>query len=472
MKRTVPVILLAVFLAGALAAGAAAGKRPHPSALKYPPLEIETPEVVELSLAGGMEGFMIEDHEIPVVDIVLLFRAYFPEEGKYGLSEMAQWVIRNGGSASWPADRLNDELEFLPADIEVYGSDLATLVAVSCLKKDLDAVLGIAADLIRNPLFPEDKIAQKRGTMIEEIRRQNDQPNNVARREYMKLIYKGHPYGWEKTPATVEAVTRDDLVAFHARYFHPNNALIGVSGDVTKDEIVSKLDAAFEGWRPAEVEIPPVPPVPAEPAASWNYAFKDISQAYMMIGHLGINANNEDRCAVDIMNFILGGGSFTSWITTEVREKKGLAYSSGARYSADAFARGVFYAFAQTKAEEYSRAMQIIIDQIEKMRSEGPGEEELRKAVDSYLNSQVFDYDSKAGMVRRLVMLKYEGRPLDTPERDMETFARLTVDDVRRAAQKYLHPDRLTVLVVGDKEKFARPLGEFGPVNEIDLAVE
>lgn len=472
MKRTIPVILLAVFLAAALAAPAAAGKRPHPSKLKYPSLEISTPEVVDLSLSGGMEGFMIEDHEIPVVDIVFLFRTYFPDEAKVGLGEMATWVIRNGGSVSWPADRLNDELEFLPADVEVYGGDLSTVVAVSCLKKDLDTVLGIAADLIRNPLFPDDKIAQKRGTMIEEIRRQNDQPRNVARREYMKLIYKGHPYGWEATASTVEAITRDDLVAFYARYFHPNNALIGVSGDVTKDEITAKLASAFDGWEPTEVEIPPVPQITGEPSANWNYAYKDISQAYMMIGHLGINAKNEDRCAVDIMNFILGGGSFTSWITTEVREKKGLAYSSGARYSADPFALGAFYAFAQTKAEEYSRAMQIIIDQIVRMKNEGPSEEELRKAVDSYLNSQVFDYDSKSGMVRRLVMLKFQGRPLDTPERDMETYAKLTVEDIRQAAQKYLHPDKLTVLIVGDKEKFDRPLGEFGPVNEIELGTE
>jgi len=472
MKRTIPVILLAVFLAAVLAAPAWAGKRPHPSKLKYPALEIETPDVVELSLAGGTEGFMIEDHEIPVVDIVFLFRGYFPDETKYGLSEMAQWVIRNGGSEAWPADKLNDELEFLPADIEVYGSDLATLVAVSCLKKDLDEVLGIAADLVRNPLFPDEKIEQKRGTMLEDIRRQNDQPRDVARREFMKLVYAGHPYGWDQTSATVEAITRDDLVDFHAKYFHPNNALIGVSGDVTRDEITAKLDEAFAGWQPAVVEIPPVPQITAEPAATWNYAYKDISQAYMMIGHLGIKADNEDRCAVDIMNFILGGGSFTSWITTEVREKKGLAYSSGARYSADPFALGTFYAFAQTKAEEYSRAMQIIIEQIDKMKSEGPDEEELHKAVDSYLNSQVFDYDSKSGMVRRLVMLKFQGRPLDTPERDMEAYAKLTVDDIRRAAQKYLHPDHLTILVVGDKEKFDRPLSDFGPVHEIDLSAQ
>lgn len=472
MKRAILLTVLAVFLATSLASPVEAVRRPHPSKLKYPPLEITTPEIVELSLPGGMEGFMIEDREIPVVDFVILFRTYFPAEEKHGLSEMAQWVMRNGGSTGWPAERLNDELEFLPASIEIYGGNLSTTVALSCLKKDLDTVLEIAADLVRNPLFPEDRIEQRRGDMLEAIRRQNDQPHAVARREFNKLVYRGHPYGWEQTAATVSALTRDDLVEFHRRYFHPNNAIIGVSGDVDAEEIRTRLAEALAGWEPAVIEIPEVPPLGAEPATSWNYVYRDISQAYMMIGHLGINSSSEDRCAVNILNFILGGGSFTSWITTEVREKRGLAYSAGSRYTSDAFARGVFSAHAQTKAEEYSRAMQVIVEQIEKMKTTGPTEAELQSAVDSYLNSQVFDYDSKSGMVRRLVTLRFEGRPLDTPERDMETYARLKVEDIRRAASLYLHPDRLTVLVVGNADKFDRPLGDFGPVNVIELGAE
>ena len=195
----------------------------------------------------------------------------------------------------------------------------------------------------------------------------------------------------------------------------------------------------------------------------------DISQAYMMLGHLTINANSEDRPALNVMNFILGGGSFTSWIVTEVREKKGLAYSSGSRYGSDAFTLGAFYAYAQTKGEEYSRAMQLMIEQIEKMRTEGPTDEEFRKAIDSYVNSQVFDYDSKSGMVRRLVRLKFEGRPLDTPEKDMAAYAGMSLEDVRAVAGKYLHPDKLTVFVVGDEATFDRPLSEFGEVNVIDI---
>ncbi len=471
MKRKYRIAALVALLAVSLSSPLLAGKtkRPHPSKLKYPPLELTTPDVEEIRLSNGLEGFLVEDHEIPIVNVYLLVKTYYPDRAKYGLNEMAGWVIRNGGTEAWPPDALNDELEFLAAYIEVGGGNLEKTISLNCLKKDLKKVLGIYADLVMNPAFPDDKIEMKRKTMLEEIRRKNDEPNQVVRREFYKLIYGDHPFGWEGSMESYEAITRDDIVAFHRTYFHPNNAIIGVSGDVTKEEIVSALEDVFAGWEPAEVAIPEVPDVPEPAGSSWNYAYKDISQAYMRIGHLGINANNPDRCAINIMNFILGGGSFTSWITERVRSDEGLAYSTGSRYNSNAWGKGAFFAYAQTKAEAYSRAMQLIFEQFERMRTEGPTEEEVGRAVDSYLNGQVFDYESKAQVMQRLVQLRFEGRPLDTPERDMEAYANLTVDDIKRVALEYLHPDRMTVIVVGDAAKFDRPLSDFGEVHEIEL---
>jgi zinc protease len=473
MKRMIrtllPAALTAVALLCSVPGGADAGKRPHPSKLAYPPLKVTTPKSAEITLPNGLNGFVIEDHEVPVVDIVLLVRTYYPDQAKFGLNEMAQWVIRNGGSQEWPADRLNDELEFLASYVEVYGGNLSTSISVNCLKRDLPRVIEIFADLVQRPAFPEDKIEMKRKTMIEDIRRKNDEPNNVCRREYSHIIYKGHPYSWESTEESVGAITRADLVAFHEKYFHPNNAILGVSGDITKDEITAALSQAFAGWGQEAVEIPAVPDLPETFGPSVNYAYMDLNQAYVMMGHQGINANNPDRCAIDIMNYILGGGSFTSWITEKVRSDEGLAYSAGSGFSATPFAKGLFTASAQTKAEACGRVITILEEQIRRMRDTGPNAEEVSKAVDSYVNGQVFDYESKSQVVRRLVSLRFEGRPLDTPERDMATYARLTVDDVKRVAQKYLAPDKLTIMVVGNAALFDRPLSDQGPVNEIKL---
>ena len=469
MRKKVFIIALTAVLAVSFASLAFAGKRPHPSKLTYDPLAVRTPAVAEIALSNGLSGFVVEDHEIPIVDVVLLVKTYFPDQAKYGLNDMARWTLRNGGSTAWPPDKLNDELEFLAAGIEVQGGNLSTLVSLNCLKKDLPHVLEIFADLVMHPAFPDDKIDMKRKTMLEEIRRKNDEPNAVSAREYGKLIYGDHPYGWESTVASVSAITRDDLVNFHSTYFHPGNAIVGVSGDVTKDEAVALLEKAFAGWPKADVAIPKVPELAKAPAPSVSYAYMDINQAYIMLGHAGINANNPDRCAVNIMNFILGGGSFTSWITEKVRSDEGLAYHAASSYGANPFAVGYFAAQAQTKADACSRAIQIIVDQIKRMRDVGPTDDEVKKAVDSYVNGQVFDYESKSAVVRRLVSLRFEGRPLDTPERDMATYARLTTADVKAAAQKYLHPDKLTILVVGNKELFDRPLSDWGTVNEIVL---
>jgi zinc protease len=473
VRRAMITALMVTVLIVASAAGlfGGAADRPHPSALTYPPLQITRPEVVEIALANGLEGFLIEDHEIPEVTVTLLVKTYFPDQRYYGLNEMAQWVIRNGGTKAWPPDKLNDELEFRAASLWVYGGDLSTSVQFDCLKKDLDVVLGIFADLVMNPVFPRDKIRLKRTTMLEEIRRRNDYPDSVAWREFYDLLYQGHPYGLETTRSSVKAITRRDLVGFHRQYFHPNNAIIGISGDVTKDEIVDALNSAFNGWQPAAVSIPAVPQITEKAQQSYHYIYKDVNQAYLMMGHLGINVKNPDRCALTIMNFILGG-DFNSWITQKVRSDEGLAYSAGSWFGSDPWTRGVFRAHAQTKANAYSRALKLIREQIERMRAEGPTEEELRKAVDSFLNSEAFNYESKEHVVHRLVRLRFEGRPLDSLERDMEAYARLTLADIKRVAHEYLQPDKLTVLVVGDAEQFDRPLSEFGQVNVIKLEEE
>jgi len=190
-------------------------KRPHPRDLEYPDLKVETPEYSEIKLSNGIEGFFIEDHEIPVVNVSILVKTYYPDKSKLGCNEMARWVMRNGGTKEWPPEKLNDELEFLAAHINFYGGSLNTIASLNCLKKDLPHVLDIYAGLIMNPAFPDDKIEMKRKTMLEELRRENDKPMNIARREYRKLIYKGHPYGWESTEESCGNISREDLVKFH-----------------------------------------------------------------------------------------------------------------------------------------------------------------------------------------------------------------------------------------------------------------
>jgi predicted Zn-dependent peptidase len=306
--------------------------------------------------------------------------------------------------------------------------------------------------------------------MLENIRRENDEPRRIAAREFRKVVYGDHPMGWEPTVDTVTAITRDDLVAYHKAFFRPNNTLIGISGDVTREEIMSALGAALGGWEQARVTIEPEPELEVSFTPSVDYVEKDTNQGVIMIGHLGANTHDKNLPAIRIMNFILGGGSFTSRITQKVRTDEGLAYAAYSRYGDSPWTRGLFTASSQTRSDATARAISLIIDIIRRMHDEGPTADEVERAKDTYLNNHVFDYESKGRVVSRLLELAWEDMPLDTPERDIETIESLTVDDVRRAAAEYLHPDGLTILVVGEQSTFDQPLSNFGPVNVIQLA--
>ncbi len=469
MKRVlmVCIVLAAATLIAACPAGAAKVK--HPSDLRYPKLVMEPPSYEQVEFDNGMDGFFIEDHEVPIVNIYMLISTNRDPHEKTGLGDLAAWAIRNGGGENWDADRINDELEFVDARLEMRTGLHSTSVMLDCLKKDLPMCLEILGDLLVNPSFPEDKIELRRETMLEDIRRENDEPRRLAYREFASVVYGDHPMSWRPTEETVNAITRDDIVAYYDEFFRPNNTIIGISGDVTLDEITGLLDGALAAWEPAEVELTPEPPMELTFEPSVNYVYKDVSQGVILIGHLGANSHDPNLPAIQIMNYILGGGSFTSRITQKVRTDEGLAYAAYSSYDDNAFNYGLFTASSQTRADATARAITLIEEIIRDMQENGPTQDELDRAIDTYLNKHVFDYDSKQAVVRQLVRLAWEGRPLDTPEREVEVIGKLTVDDVKKVAAEYLHPDGLTVLVVGNAEEFEQPLSNFGEVNVIEL---
>jgi predicted Zn-dependent peptidase len=441
----------------------------RPEDLEYPPIELTTPEYERVEFANGMHGFFIEDHEVPIVDMTILIPTDFPPEGKEGLATLTAEVMRDGGSEAWPGSRINEELEFVAASVEVDAVTRSINVHVNCLKKDLDLCLDVLGELLARPAFPEDVFELRRETMIEDQRRENDEPRYIARREYQEALYAGHPYSRHASIESASSLTRDDLVGYYEAYVAPDNAIVGIVGDVTKDEIMGRLEEALADWSGDPAPIEPVPEMDADVEPTVNYAYKDLNQAVIMIGHLGVNSRNEDLPAIRIMNFILGGGSFTSRITQKVRTDEGLAYAAYSQYGDDPWAYGLFTASSQTRADAAGRAAGLIIDIIEEMREGGPTEEEFERARDTYLNQQVFQYESKAELIGRLVRYEHQGLPLDRAERMIEAMENMTVEDVRMAAREYLHPDRLTMVFVGDQEQFDTPLATFGTVHEIEL---
>jgi predicted Zn-dependent peptidase len=463
-----------------LLAGAATASVPK---INFPPMQFSVPRVDTLAFANGLHGYLIEDHEIPVVTVVIKFKVGYAPEDKTGLNDLAGWAIRSGGSKNFSKQTLDDELEFLGASIESsprggrgFGgmgpsSPNIGQISANFLTKDMDRVLAMFADLIINPAFAPEQIELHKKSMIEEIRRRADEPSDLGRREFAKLIYRNHPAGRDATVETVASLTRDDAVAFHSKYVRPNNAVIGISGDISPEEALARINKFLAAWQPGG-EAPQMPEMAYETAPSVNYIYKDLNQAYIWVGHMSMNDANPDVPVAEVMNFILGGGSFTSWITKRVRSDEGLAYSAGSRFGTRPWGYGTFTASCQTRSDAALRALGIMIDEITRMKDQGPSAAEVKAARDSYINTQVFDYESSANLIDRLTWFDITGLPLDSLEREFKAYQATTLADVERVARQYLHPEALTVLVIGNKDLFDKPLGDFGKVNVIDIKEE
>jgi predicted Zn-dependent peptidase len=442
------------------------------SKLHFNPLEFTPPKAQRKVLSNGMVLYLLEDHDLPIVNITSTIRTgaiYEPAE-KAGLASLTGHVMRSGGTTTRSVEKINEELEYMAASVETAIGREEGTASLSTMKKDLDKALEIFADVLRNPNFPEDKIKKRKEEVLEGMRRENDSPGGIVFREFRKLIYEPHPYGRkvEGYPDTLGRITREDMVEFHKRYFHPNNVLMGVAGDFDTQEMLEKLEKLFKDWPRAEVSFPAVPNVKEGFNKSINYIYKDIDQSNVVLGHLAIERTNPDYFPAMLMNFILGGGSFASRIPGKVRSDEGLAYSV---YSAFHTPRdkGFFFVSCQTKSESTSRAISLTLEEIRKIKEKPVEEDELATAKDTFTNQFVFLFTSSSAIASHMVNIEYQGLPLDYLDTYVAKVNAVTREDILRVARKYLQPDNVTLLVVGNKDKFDRPLSEFGEVKTIEL---
>jgi len=443
--------------------------------LKYPKLgQIEIPQVRRVTLANGMQVFLLEDHELPLINLSALIRTgsvYEPAD-KIGLAAITGTVMRTGGTTSKTGDEIDEQLEQIAASVETGIGPNVGGGSMSVLKEDVDTGLSILADVLMNPAFREDKIELAKITHRSSIARRNDFPFGIAFREYTKLIYGPESvYARHTEYATIDNITRDDLVAFHKKFFHPNNTMLAVWGDFNTEELIKKIEEAFKTWQKADVTPAGVPQVTYEFRPTVNVIQKqDMNQSCICLGHIGGMMNDPDYFALVVMNEILGG-SFTGRLFKNVRSRMGLAYAVFGVYSADYDHPGIFYVGCQTKSKSTAQAIRAMSEEVRKITQAEVTDEELALAKESYLNSFVFNFDSKAEIVRRLMIYHYFGYPEDFLQKTKENVEKVTKADVLRVARKHLQPDKMQILAVGRPQDFDEPLSVFGQVREIDITI-
>jgi zinc protease len=469
-------VAAALGAASLAAAGAAHAQITDWTQASKPPLRPFQPQQPRrIALPSGMVIFLQEDHELPLIRGAAHVRGGSREEpaGKTGLLDLYGEVWRTGGTTARTGDALDDFLEARAATVETFGDQDSTGISFDVMKGSFEDVFPVFLELLRDPAFREDKIELARNQANTGIARRNDDPSGIASREARKLGYGADsPYARQAEYASIAAVTREDLVAWHRAHVHPNNILVSVIGDFDARAMEARLRKAFGSW--AKGPAVPRPEITFRDPKPGVYlvAKDDVTQSNVRLVHLGIQRDNPDYFAVEVMNEIFGGG-FSARLFSNVRSKKGLAYGVGGGVGNAWDHPGLFQVVLGTKSETTVAGIEALMEEIDGINTRPPTDDELRRAKDAILNSFVFRFDSKGKVLAEKLLYEFYGYPPDFLERYRTAVEAVTAQEVARVAAKYVHKDRLAVLVVGKPDAFDKPLASLnlGPVNAIDIAI-
>lgn len=455
--------LIGLLALGAVQAPAAAASADpivdHPEKLQFAPLRYTPPKASDYrhKLKDGVIAYVAENHEVPTFQLTILVRtgSIYEPVAKAGLSDMAAHVLRNGGVEGMTPAEFDERLALLAAEISMSVDDAQGAVRLFCLSKDADAALELLKKMLRTPAFDQKVLDRYRNDVLSEMEQRNASTGAIERREWQFLLYGDHPATtpYRSTKASVESVTRDDLVAFHQKYFFPKNFVFAVSGDIETGAMLAKLNALLAGWPDRELTLPPIPNevAPAKPGV-YMIAKEDVNQSRIRVGHIGVRRDIPDQYALTVMNDILGGGGFTSRIVRRVRSDEGLAYSAGSAFDRPVLYPGTFRAFFQTKHATAAFGTHLIVTEIERIRDEKCDAEAVENAKASLISDVVNPFSSRNAIVNTFADDDYTGRPDDYWQKYTGNVAAVTPQAVLEVARKYLHPDKLVFLVVGDPQ--------------------
>ncbi len=473
MNRVVILALLMVLVASLVATGPATAKKKWEK-IDIPELnEVKMPEYERVQLDNGMIVYLAEDHKFPLVQLnatIDVGSIYEPAD-KIGLAGMTGTVMRSGGTATTDGDALDEMIEARGMRVETWIGQTDGGAYLSVMKEDTQLGMQLLADILMNPVFPEDKIKLAKEGQKAGISRRNDDPMSIARREAMKVVFgEDHPMARHTEYATIAAVTQADMLAFHADWFHPDRMYLVVIGDFDSKKMIKLIEDSFAGWEKATKALPADPEIYEFPRTVNIVDKDDLTQTTILMGHKGIRADSPHYAGVLVANRILGGG-FATRLFNEVRSRQGLAYSVGSSPGTGFRFPGLFMAFTMTKSETSETATQAVLFEIQRMLDEEVTDEELERAKDGILNSEVFSYDTKREILSRMVMFERYGYAPDFLKKYQESVKNMTKAQVLEACNAVWNPDQMTILAVGNYADWDGDFTSFGPVTMVDIEI-
>lgn len=428
---------------------AQAAKLPKPG----PNPTFTLPPIDKTKLANGLEVWMVEQRELPIVSMNLVLRTGTSNEpaDRTGVSGMVAQLM-DDGTAKRSAAEIANKQQAIGANINAGSGWDSTNVTLQTLTKNLDAALDLYADIIQNPAFPATEMESLRARSLIGLRQQRSNPNAIANIAFNKVLYGDHPYGRDNNEATIKAITRDDLVKFYEANYRPNNGTLIVVGSFDKASLKSKLEAAFAGWKPGNISTATLPAIkPLERPGIYIIDRPGSAQSVVSIGQVGVDRMNPDYHSIQVMNAILGGG-ITSRISMNLREEKGYTYGANSGWT---YRRGPgpFRAGGDIQTAVTKEAVIEFMKELNGIRGAVPAtQKELEYNKQSIIRRFPAGFETVGAISNQLSNLVVYGLP-DSYFNDFITkINAVTVDDVNRVAKKYLDPDKMAIVIVGDRK--------------------
>ena len=445
----------------------------RPEKLAFPPLTYEppAPEKYRVVLKSGPVAYVVPDRELPLINLVVYVRTgqYLEPEGKQGLTELTGYLLARGGTQSKTAEELEERLAFLAARLESGVGETQGSVSLNLLSKDLEEGLGIIREVLTAPRFQDDKIALRKQQMLQAMKERNDDSRSIEVREAGFLGF-GEKFWANRysTQDSVQSLTRADLEDFHHKWFQPANFVVAASGDFDRDQMIEKLEKLFGTWPFKGATPPPIPTNTVFSSTGVYIVDKDVNQGRVAMMLPGIMRDDPDFFPAVIMNDILGGGGFTSRIMNRVRSDEGLAYDAHSSFPGGVYYPLTFSAGFQSKSRTVPYAASIVLQEMEKMTKAPVSDQELNTSKRGFIDRFPRTFGTKMQIANTFAQDEFTGRYARQPEYWKNYRSRIDgvgKDDIQRVAEKYVKPDKLLILVVGQKNEIL--LGQ--PGHEVKL---
>jgi zinc protease len=420
---------------------------------------VANPKIQHWTTTNGARVYFVASPELPIIDIRIVFDAGSARDGKHsGLAKLTNGLL-DQGAGDLDADQIAEKLDDVGANLDTSSYRDMAIVSLRSLTDPtlLDPALAIMAQVIGAPTFPEDAFKLKQKRTLIALRGQKESPGAIAENAFFAAVYGKHPYA---TPSlgreqTVSALTRDDVIAYHKRYYTGRNAVVAIVGAVARNT-AEKIAEQVMGKLPAGQAASTLPPAKPLEAAKVEHIAYPSAQTHILVGQPGISRTDPDYFALVLGNHILGGGGLVSRISDEVREKRGLAYSAYS-YFAPMHVAGPFTAGLQTRNEKADAALKVLKDTVKKFIAEGPTAAELTAAKKNITGGFALNLDSNAKIVDNLASIAFYKLPLDYLDTYNQHIEAVTADQIRDAFRRRIHPqDMITVMVGGDTATAAK----------------